>query len=64
MDEEELKRRKAVLRDLGESTFRHIAPQLNVAYPHRTREEFDQICVALGLMAYHLMGKDRFLLEE
>lgn len=55
-----LVKRTELLRRQGEILFEQIVPQLNRLQPgrERTREEFEQICIALALFIHHLLDSD------
>ena len=48
------------LQKQGEVVFATIARQLNQLQPgrERTREEFEQVCIALALFIHHLLDSD------
>jgi hypothetical protein len=56
----ELNEQQRRLQRQGEVLFEQVAPTLNRLQPgrERTREEFEQVCIALALFVHHLLDSD------
>jgi hypothetical protein len=53
-----LTKKRNILQKQGEAVFRLLAPKLNKLQPgrERTEEEFQQVCIALGMFLHHLLS--------